>query len=133
MSGKPRYLSPEWKEQVEALLKSELTPEKMNKITSSMSNIYLNCPDGNEHYMFFGFVDGKLDRFLVGEGEAPEAEFKISGDYETFAQISRAEMNAQVGLMSGKLKLKGNMIKALKLASIADRLNKVIAKVDAEY
>ncbi len=133
MSGKPRYLSHEWKEQVEALLKSELTPEKMNHITASMSNIYLNCPDGKEHYMYFGFVDGKLDRFLVEEGEAPQAEFKISGDYETFAKISRAEMNAQVGLMSGKLKLKGNMVKALKLASIADRLNKVIAKVEAEF
>lgn len=133
MSGKPRYLSPEWKEQVETLLKSELTPEKMNHITSSMSNIYLNCPDGKEHYMYFDFVDGKLDRFLVEEGEAPQAEFKISGDYETFAKISRAEMNAQVGLMSGKLKLKGNMVKALKLASIADRLNKVIAKVEAEF
>ncbi|MGM0652976.1 MAG: SCP2 sterol-binding domain-containing protein [Bacillota bacterium] len=133
MSAKPRYLSPEWKEQVEALLRSELTPEKMNHITSSMSNIYLNCPDGKNHFMFFGFKDGELDRFMVEEGEAPEAEFKITGDYETFAKISRAEMNAQVGLMSGKLKLKGNMVKALKLASIADRLNKVIARVEAEF
>ncbi|MBW6464429.1 MAG: sterol-binding protein [Firmicutes bacterium] len=93
MSGKPRYLSPEWKEQVEALLRSELTPEKMNHITSSMSNIYLNCPDGKERFMYFGFADGNLDRFLVEEGEAPQAEFKITGDYETFAKISRAEMN----------------------------------------
>ncbi len=133
MSGKPRYLSPEWKEQVEKLLRSELTPEKMNHITSSMSNIYINCPDGKERYMYFGFEDGKLDRFLVDVGQPPEAEFKITGDYEVFAKISRAEMNAQVGLMSGKLKLKGNMVKALKLASIADRLNKVIAKVEAEF
>jgi putative sterol carrier protein len=133
MSGKPHYLSPEWKEQVEVLLRSELTPEKMNHISASMSNIYINCPDGKERYMFFGFIDGQLDRFLVDEGQAPEAEFRITGDYETFAKISRAEMNAQVGLMSGKLKLKGNMVKALKLASIADRLNKVIAKVEAEF
>jgi putative sterol carrier protein len=133
VSGKPRYLSPEWKEQVEKLLRSELTPEKMNHITSSMSNIYVNCPDGKERYMFFGFKDGELDRFLVDVGQPPEAEFKITGDYEVFAKISRAEMNAQVGLMSGKLKLKGNMVKALKLASIADRLNKVIAKVEAEF
>lgn len=133
MSGKLRYLSPEWKEAVEALLKQELSVERMNRITSSMSNIYQNCPDGKEHYMFFKYVNGNLDQFLVGEGEPPEAEFKISGDYETFAKISRAEMNAQVGLMSGKLKLKGNMVKALKLASIADRINKVIAKVDTEY
>jgi putative sterol carrier protein len=133
MSGKLQYLSPAWKEAVEVLLKSDLSAEKMNRITSSMSNIYLNCPDGKQHYMFFNYVDGNLEQFLVDEGEAPEAEFKISGDYETFAKISRAEMNAQVGLMSGKLKLKGNMIKALKLASIADRINKVIAKVETEF
>jgi putative sterol carrier protein len=133
LSNKPRYLSQDWKEAVEILLKKELNAERMNHITSSMSNIYLNCPDGKQHYMFFKYVDGSLDQFMVGEGEPPEAEFKISGDYETFAKISRAEMGSQVALMSGKLKLKGNMVKALKLASIADRINKVIARVEAEF
>jgi putative sterol carrier protein len=133
VSGKLQYLSPEWKEAVEVLLKKELSAEKMNKITSSMSNIYLNCPDGRDRFMFFKYADGNLEQFLVGEGEPPEAEFKITGDYDTFAKISRAEMNAQLGLMSGKLKLKGNMVKALKLASIADRINKVIARVEADY
>lgn len=133
MPGKVKYLGPEWKDEVERLLKSELSPERMNRITSSMSNIYLNCPDGKERFMLFSFVDGLLDRFIVGEGVPPEAEFRITGDYETFAKISRGEMGAQLALMSGKLKLKGNMVKALKLASIADRLNKMIARVDADY
>ncbi len=35
--------------------------------------------------------------------------------------------------MTGKLKLKGNMIQALKLAAIADRLNKVLAEIPAVY
>jgi putative sterol carrier protein len=133
MTGKLTYLGPEWKEAVEKLLRSELSPERMNRVTSSMSNIYTNCPDGKKRFMFFKYVDGALDEFKVGEGEAPEAEFAITGDYETFAKISRAEMGAQVALMSGKLKLKGNMIKALKLASIVDRLNKVISRVEADY
>ena len=34
--------------------------------------------------------------------------------------------------MTGKLKLKGNMVKALKLASLADRLNKVLATIPTE-
>jgi putative sterol carrier protein len=133
LSGKLKYLSPQWAEEVERLLKSELSAEKMNRITSSMSNIYLNCPDGQECFMFFKYVEGNLDQFTVGAGEPPEAEFKITGDYETLAKISRGEMGSQVALMSGKLKLKGNMVKALKLATIADRINKVIAKVDTEF
>lgn len=133
MSEQLKYLSQEWKEEAERMLRSELGPEKMNHITSSMSNIYLNCPDGKSHFMFFKFVDGQLSEFLVDEGTPPEAEFKISGDYEVFAKISRAELGSQVALMSGKLKLKGNMVKALKLAAVADRLNKVLAKIPAQY
>lgn len=127
------YLTSEWRDEAERRLKSELTPEKMNFITSSMSNIYLNCPGGGSKYLFFKFVDGTLDTLELGEGEPPEAEFRITGDYQTFAMISRAELGSQKALMTGKLKLKGNMVKALKLAAIADRLNKVLSQIPAKY
>ena len=133
MSETVKYLSSEWRDEVEKRLRTELPPEKMNFITSSMSNIYLNCPDGKERYLFFKFVEGVFHEVSVGSGEPPEAEFKITGDYETFAKISRAEMGSQKALMTRKLRLKGNMMKALKLASVADRLNKVISKIPAEY
>ena len=133
MAQAVKYLSPEWRDEAEKRLKSELSPEKMNNITSSMSNIYLNCPDGKTRYLFFKFEDGNFAELSIGDGEPPAAEFRISGNYEIFAQISRAEIGSQKALMTGKLKRKGNMIKALKLASIADRLNKVLSKIPAEY
>jgi len=133
MTEKVRYMTPAWAQEVEKRLKSELTPEKMKNLTSSMSNIYLNCPDGGSKFLVFRFADGALSEFSLGEGDPPEAEFRITGEYETFAKISRAELSSQRALMSGKLKLKGNMVKALKLASIADRVNKIIATIDAEY
>ncbi|MBI5843321.1 MAG: SCP2 sterol-binding domain-containing protein [Deltaproteobacteria bacterium] len=133
MAGKIAYLSKEWRDEAEKKLKAEITPDKMKNLTSSMSNIYEGCPDGKSRFLFFNFVDGKFAELLLGEGEPPEAEFRITGKYETFAAISRAELGSQKALMTGKLKLKGNMIKALKLASIADRINKVLATIDAEY
>jgi len=133
MTDKLTYLSGRWRDEAEKRLKMELDPEKMKHITSSMSNIYTNCPDGNDRYLFFGFRDGRLETLSIGEGEPPEAEFRITGSYETFARISRAELGSQRALMTGKLKLKGNMVKALKLASIADRLNKVLATIPAAY
>ena len=84
-----------------------------------MNNLYLNCPDGKSHYFFVGFADGNVESVQVGEGEGPKAEFVISGEYEVFAKISRAELGAQKALMGGLLKLKGNMVKALKLASLS--------------
>ena len=86
-----------------------------------------------EKYLLFRFEEGRLAELAVGSGEPPEAEFKIKGEYQTFAKISRAELGSQRALMTGKLKLRGNMIKALKLASIADRLNKVLSKIPTEY
>lgn len=128
-----QYLSEEWRAEVEKRLKEQLTPEKMNNLTSSMNNLYFNCPDGKSHYFFVGFAEGKVDNVQVGEGEGPKAEFVISGDYETFAKISRAELGSQKALMGGLLKLKGNMVKALKLASLSDRLNKIIATIDTTF
>jgi len=128
------YLSPEWGEEVEKRLKEGLTPEKMNSLTSSMNNVYLKCPAGAvEKYFFVGFKDGAVSRVEVGEGKGPAAEFTITGDYETFAKISRAELGAQKALMGGKMKLRGNMVKALKLASLCDRINKIVATIPTQF
>lgn len=128
-----KYLSEEWRAEVEKRLREQLTPEKMNNLTSSMNNLYANCPDGKSHYFFVGFAEGKVDSVQVGEGDGPKAEFVISGDYEVFAKISRAELGSQRALMGGLLKLKGNMVKALKLASLSDRLNKIIATIETGF
>jgi putative sterol carrier protein len=134
MTATFQYLSQEWRDEAEKRLTAELPPERMNFATSSMSNIYRNCPpDGSEKYLFFKFVDGRFDEMSVGTGDPPKAEFAISGDYQTFARITRGELSAQKALMTLKLKLKGNMVKALKLASLADRLNKVLATIPTEY
>lgn len=129
-----KYLSPEWGAEVEKRLREGLTPDKMNNLTSSMNSLYTNCPgDSANKYFFVGFIDGKVDRVEVGEGTGPKAEFTISGDYETFAKISKAELGSQKALMGGKLKLRGNMVKALKLASLCDRINKIIATIPTEF
>lgn len=127
------YLSPEWGAEVEKRLREELTPEKMNNLTSSMNNIYMNCPSGGEKYFYVSFEDGAVKQVQTGEGKGPAAEFAIQGDFETFAKISRAELGAQKALMGGKLKLRGNMVKALKLASLCDRINKIIATIPTQF
>jgi hypothetical protein len=133
MEGKLPYLGKEWREEAERRLVAELTPERMNGITTSMANLYSNCPGGADRWLFVRCEDGRVAEFLTGEGSAPEAEFRILGDYETFAAISRAELGSQRALMTGKLRLKGNMAKALRLAPLADRINKVLSTIPTSY
>ncbi len=133
MSEKFVYLSSEWAAEALRRLQSELTPDKMNKVSTSMTNIYKNCPDGKDRFFFVKAENGVVTAAETGEGTPPKGEFTITGDYEIFARISRAEIGSQRALMTGKLKVRGNMAKALKLAAVADRLNKVIATIPAEY
>jgi len=127
------YLSPEWAEEGRRRAEAELTQEALHNVTSSMNNIYKNCPDGKEHYFYVSFENGKIAAFETGEGEGPKAEFKIIADYDTFAKISRAELGAVRALTSRKLALRGNMAKALRLAPLVDKLNKVLATIPTDY
>jgi putative sterol carrier protein len=132
-----QYLSQPWLDEVIKRIKKNLTPEDMKKVSSSMKNIYHNCPDGKLHLLYFKFVNGILDEALVGTDDDEvanrESEFQIIGDYETFALISQAKLGARNALMRNRIKLKGSMVKALRLSSVVDRLNKIIAIVPAEF
>lgn len=133
MPDRVKYLSGEWHTMAEQALREQITPDKMKNISTSMSNIYKNCPDGKERFLFVSLENGLVADFRVGEGEPPKAEFRITGDYDVFSRITRAELGAHTALMTGKLKLKGNMVKALKLAPLADRINKVFSALPAIY
>jgi putative sterol carrier protein len=132
---KYQYLSPEWAQEVTRRLKADLTPEKMKHVTSSMLTVYKDCPDGTDRAVYYRLVEGVVDEVSIREGDTPgtEAEFTITADYETFARISRAELKARAALMSGKMTLKGNLVKALRLAPVVDRLNEVMATIPTEF
>ena len=87
----------------------------MNFVTSSMSNIYQNCPDGKDRYLYFKFVDGKFEEMRIGEGESPQAGIRGFRRLRDIRQKSPGvSWGRQKALMTMKLKLKGNMVKALR-------------------
>jgi putative sterol carrier protein len=128
-----KYLSPEWAAEAAKRLREQLTPESMKNLTSSMLTLYRNCPDGRERALYYKIENGVFTDISVREAPMPQAEFVISGDYDTFAKISRAEIGSRSALMNGKLRLTGNMVKALSLASIVDRFNKILSEIPCEY
>ena len=128
-----KYLSKEWAAEVEKRCKAQLTPEKMKHITSSMLTVYTKCPDGKTRAVYYKLNNGVVESVSIAEGALPKAEFSITADYDLFAKISRSELKARAALMSGKMSLKGNLVKALTLSPTVDRLNEVIATVPTEY
>jgi putative sterol carrier protein len=130
---KLKYLSKDWADEVTKRCQKELTPEKMKHITSSMLTINTKCPGGKTMAVFYKLKNGIVESVTIVEGTLPKAEFSITADYDLFAKISKAELKARSALMSGKMLLKGNLVKALTLSPTVDRLNEVIAKIPTEY
>ena len=131
--NKYQYLSPEWAEEAKLKLREQISPEIMKYLSSSILTVYQNCPDGKEKALYYQIVDGVFQDISIQEGDLSEAEFVITGDYETFAQISRSETKSSKALMNGNLRLKGNMIKALSLVSIVEQINHVLSEIPCKY
>ncbi|MFY9398505.1 MAG: SCP2 sterol-binding domain-containing protein [Desulfomonilia bacterium] len=133
MAGKVAYLSREWRDEVERRLKKELSPEKMKFLTTSVAFNYTDCPDGKDRYLYLKTENGVFTDVTVDEGSSQGAEFVITGSYDLFSRVTQGLVSSQRALMSGKLKLKGNMVRALKLASLSDRMNKIMSQIPTEY
>jgi putative sterol carrier protein len=130
---KYKYVSQEWADEVAKRCRKSLTPEKLKKLTSSLLTVYTKCPGGKTRAVFYKLTNGVVDSVSVVEGTLPKAEFTVTADYDLFAKISRCEMKARAALMSGKMTLKGNLVKALTLSPIMDRLNEIIETIPTDF
>ena len=133
MSDGLEYLSEQWFEQAKSSIKEKITPKMMKYNTLHLVLVFQNCPDGRDKYLSVQFKKGELEDVEMGEGNGPSATFKIYGDYKVFTKINQRELNAKVALLSGKVKLKGSKIKALKLAPITDHFLDVLSEIPTVY
>jgi len=62
-------------------------------------------------------IDGSGDSNIVSSEDA-EAACTISTDLETFMQLKNGDLNPMMAVMSGKIKIKGDMSLAMKLQSL---------------
>lgn len=128
-----KYLSPEWASEANKRLREQLTAAEIKFLTSSMLILYHHCPDGKDRALYFKIEKGEFIDISVLEAPLPQAEFVISGDYDTFVKITRSQLGSRVALLNGKVRLNGNMIKALMLTPIVDRFNNILSAIPCEY
>ncbi len=116
-----QYLSPEWTQEFKSRLQQEITPSKGN-VTASIVFRHLNAPGGGQRYLYVNAANGSIRAVDAGEGQGPQAEFAIVGDYGTFAQVLSGQLDPARALKSGRLKLQGNMMRALRLTPFIERI-----------
>src|SRR5262245_29274418 len=80
---------------------------------AGISNSYLFAIEGAGTWLV-AVDDGKID---VTEGEA-EADVRFGMSEETFRKLVDGKQNPTTGVLTGKIKVKGNMAAATKLQSL---------------
>ncbi|MBK9255402.1 MAG: SCP2 sterol-binding domain-containing protein [Saprospiraceae bacterium] len=90
----------------------------LSAITAQAANV---APFGAKLKFVLGddviLIDGTGDSNIVSQNDE-EAACTISTDTDTFMQLKNGDLNPMMAVMSGKVKIKGDMGLAMKLQSL---------------
>jgi putative sterol carrier protein len=81
-----------------------------------------------DYYVSTG--DGKA---VVDLGNLDNADVTVKQSYETAAAIFRGDLNTITALMTGKLKVSGNIVKVMLHQNVLAQWSPAVADLDVEY
>lgn len=115
-----KFLTEDWLAEFKPILLDAFSPEKTpTKLTLSLCEQYTAVPQcgGQDVWIMYVFENGVLTSITngIGTDTAPAADYTSFSDYETTKKILLGELGIPRALMSGKVKFKGNVTKALKM------------------
>ena len=91
-------------------------------------------PLDHEVRFFLGLHHGECTGVkLLEEDEEVEVEFTLSGPYDNWVKIAKKELDTIQGVMSGKLRLVGNMAKLMRATRAAQEIVNSLQNVPTEF
>ena len=113
-----KYVSEEWFEEHKKLLAGMFT--KPSNVSAELVEVYKNWDGNKTAWVYYKVEKGLIADIKRGEGEdtIPKAMFRCFGEYENYAKVIRGELDPKMGIMTGKFKLEGNMMKAMGMLGV---------------
>ncbi len=94
-------------------------------------------PDGpitNTLYMYMDLWHGKSrEAYLVTDPKQKSPAFIMSGKYGKWKQVVSAKLDPIQGLMTGQLKLKGNMVMVMKNVKAAQEIVRACTRIPTQF
>ena len=133
-----KFLSDEWIKTAKEITSEKLDPEKdLKKATTSLLNVINNIPpDGRSVYFYIAVKNGIITEMLLDQTGSlleKDAEFVVTGNYDTFVQILKGKMSTLIALIKNRVKIKGDKVKALQFVKPMDKLNSCLREIETEY
>jgi putative sterol carrier protein len=85
-------------------------------------------------YLYMDLWHGQCrDAFMVKEKDTKAPAFVMSGPYSKWKKVVTAKLDPLQGLMTGQLKLKGNMVMIMKNVKAAQEMVRACTRIDAQF
>lgn len=139
MTKPPRYLSEKWidaaRRRVEAMPDLAAT---VGGVSLSLLMVVTDRQDLDGEAIYIEFDEGDLKHVKAGgreefESRYAQTEFTVWASYDTFAEIHAGRLNEKMAVLSGRVRLKGSMFRALKLLKVVEELNAILRQEPARY
>ena len=120
-----RYLSPEWFEEVNAAARQRPSTEGAGQGRLTLQQVVTGGPDGDVRY-WVRLAEGTV---VAGLGEARSPDATITQSYDTAVAVVTGEARVQTVLMSGDIRLSGNVATLMDHQEALQGLDSVLADV----
>ena len=88
----------------------------------------------HEVRVFLGLYHGECNEArLVEETEKIETEYTMAGPYDSFVKVMKKEVDPIRAIMSGQLRLEGNMAKLMRHTKAAQEIVESLGGFETEY
>ena len=85
-------------------------------------------------YLYMDLWHGKCrEAYSVENKDEKHPAFVMSGTYSKWKRVVTAQLDPIQGLMTGQLKLKGNMVMVMKNVKAAQEMVKACTRIEAEF
>ena len=85
-------------------------------------------------YLYMDLWHGKSrEAFVVKDESSKKPAFVMSGPYSKWKKVVSAQLDPIQALMTGQLKLKGNMVMVMKNVKAAQEIVRACTRIDTEF
>ena len=134
--SKIKFGSEEWVKALENELNTSQAYEDAAK-TWEGDFYFVVDPEGvvtQPMYLYMDLWHGKCrDAFVAADKSVKTPAFTMSGQYSKWKKVVMAQLDPIQALMTGQLKLKGNMVMVMKNVKAAQEIVRACTRIDTEF
>lgn len=132
------YLGPGWGKKALAVMRTDpRVKEAVQGIRLRLLTRIRGAPEGRYDYLWAAFdgtglAEGRMGHEADGGLEGLDPSVTLEGDYEVFAAIQRGELTERKAFLSGRLKVHGSRIQALRHMGALEAVTAALAEIPCQ-